>query len=132
MGLLAALELAGRAQLIAADFFTLLRGYISLGMPIGALSGELTGLVWARTAWRSDEVDWWLAGAVAGTAFGIGLAVAGVWGFMYPADADIGTRINLAVLVILGALPMVVVAFSAALAWIGLMHLAAKMTKRSS
>jgi hypothetical protein len=117
--------------MIDADLVVLLGPWIYVGVPIGAMSGGLAGFLWARAAWRPDAADWWLAGAVAATAFGIGLVAAGVWGFVYASSSDLRDRMAVALIMVLGGLPMVVVAFLAALAWIALMHLAAKITKPS-
>jgi hypothetical protein len=123
-----ALDLIGRGGLLEAELYAVLRAWINPGIPIGAISGAVTGIAWAHQAWRRDRPDWWLAGAVAGTAFVIGLAVAAAWAFAYPAASPFIERIGLAMLVVLGALPMVVAAFVAALAWLGLMHLAATVS----
>lgn len=128
MGPLLALDQAGRAQMISEREYVFLSLWISPGVPIAALAGGLAGAIWARSAWRLDGIDWWKAGAVAATAFGIGLLVAAVWAFSYRIDEDISieTRLVVMMVVMLGALPMVAVALMAALAWLTVMHLAAK------
>jgi hypothetical protein len=135
LGVLAALVpflavfLAAKIEILALSGFLLLSPWIAFGLPIGAVAGLIVGASLAPSVWNAHHLEWWLAGKVSYMAWLIGLAVAGVLGFVI-GSGDIGTRLLLGAFMVMSGLPMLVVAFPAALAWLALMRLATTVMRR--
>jgi hypothetical protein len=124
-----AVFIAAKIEILTLSVFLLLSPWIAFGQLIGAVAGLVVGSLLAPSVWTARHLEWWLAGRVSYLAWLIGLAVAGVLGFAI-GSGDIGTRVLLGAFLVMAGLPMLIVAFPAALAWLALMRLAATAARR--
>jgi hypothetical protein len=125
---IAVLAAAG-AGLIPEWVLLPLSPWIAFGLPIGAVAGLIVGALLAPSAWSTANPEWWLAGKVSLVAWVVGIAIGGAWGFLI-GSGDIRERVALGGFIMMAAMPMLIIAFPAALAWLMLMRLAAAAVRR--
>ena len=103
--------------------------WIVFGLPVGAVAGLIVGALLAPSAWSSGRLEWWLAGKVSYLAWLVGIGIGGAWGFVV-GSGDIGERVALGGFIMMAAMPMLIIAFPAALAWLMLMCAATAAVRR--